>query len=240
VQGMNRYFGWYEKKIQDIVPWVEGLERNYPWMKLMLTEYGADANIAHQTELIGDMLDWEKPYYPEIFQTKTHEYQWSIIAKHPYILASYLWNMFDFAVPKWSRGSVPARNLKGLVTIDRKIKKDAYYWYKANWSEDPVVYLTQRRNTDRERKITSITIYSNIGKPTVTLNGKKLTAIRQEYTKVHYIIDPVTLDDGKNLIKATAYKNGKAYQDEIIWNYSGEKDRSTGDVIENKNEHAGF
>jgi len=100
--------------------------------------------------------------------------------------------------------------------------------------------LTQRRNTDRERKITSITIYSNIGKPTVTLNGKKLTAIRQGYTKVHYIIDPVTLDDGKNIIKAIAYKNEKAYQDEVIWNYSGEKDRSTGDVIENKNEHAGF
>lgn len=62
--------------------------------------------------------------------------------------------MFDFGVPMWSRGGVPARNLKGLITFDRKIKKDSYYWYKANWSKDPVLYLTQRRNIDRERKQT--------------------------------------------------------------------------------------
>ena len=96
----------------------------------MLTEYGADANLDHQTEYLGDALNWGKPYYPETFQTKTHEYQWSVIAEHPYIIASYLWNMFDFAVPMWSRGGVPARNLKGLMTFDRKIKKDSYYWYK--------------------------------------------------------------------------------------------------------------
>jgi len=58
VQGMNRYFGWYERKIQDIKPWVEGLEKNYPWQKLMLTEYGADANLEHQTEYLGDALNW--------------------------------------------------------------------------------------------------------------------------------------------------------------------------------------
>ena len=141
IQGMNRYFGWYEKKIQDIKPWVEQLEKEYPYQKLMLTEYGADANLAHQTEYLGDALNWGKPFYPETFQTKTHEYQWSVISKHPYIIASYLWNMFDFAVPMWSRGGVPARNLKGLMTFDRKIKKDSYYWYKANWSKEPVLYL---------------------------------------------------------------------------------------------------
>ena len=57
IQGMNRYFGWYEKKLQDIEPWVEGLEKDYPWQKLMLTEYGADANIGHQTEYLGDALN---------------------------------------------------------------------------------------------------------------------------------------------------------------------------------------
>ena len=125
IQGMNRYFGWYEKKIQDIEPWVKGLEEKYPWQKLMLTEYGADSNLKHQTEYLGDALNWGKPFYPETFQTKTHEYQWGVISKHPYIIASYLWNMFDFAVPMWSRGGVAARNLKGLMTFDRKIKKDS-------------------------------------------------------------------------------------------------------------------
>ena len=239
IQGMNRYFGWYEKKIQDIEPWVEKLEKDYPWQKLMLTEYGADANIAHQTEYLGDALNWGKSFYPETFQTKTHEYQWGIISKHPYIIASYLWNMFDFAVPMWNRGGVPARNLKGLITFDRKIKKDAYYWYKANWSKNPVLYLTQRRNQDRERKHTSITVYSNLGTPKVYLNGKELTNLKKGYTEVHYIFEDVTLEDGKNVIKATVLNNHKEYTNEIEWYYTGEKKRSA-DSQENKKEHAGW
>lgn len=157
IQGMNRYYGWYEREITDIDAWVEGLEENYPDMKLMLTEYGADANTAHQTEYLGESLDWSRQFYPETFQTKTHEYQWAVISRHPYIIASYLWNMFDFACPMWERGGIPARNMKGLVTFDRQVKKDSYYWYKANWSEEPVLYLTQRRNTDREKRVTSVT-----------------------------------------------------------------------------------
>ena len=239
IQGMNRYFGWYEKKLQDIEPWVKGLEEKYLWQKLMLTEYGADANLEHQTEYLGDALNLGKPFYPETFQTKTHEYQWSVISKHPYIIASYLWNMFDFAVPMWSRGGVPARNLKGLMTFDRKIKKDSYYWYKANWSKEPVLYLTQRRNADRERKQTSVTVYSNIGTPIVYLNGKELTGIRKGYTDVHYVFDNVTLEQGKNVIRTVATHNGKEYTDEIEWNYTGEKKRNA-DSRENKNEHAGW
>lgn len=239
VQGMNRYFGWYEKKIQDILPWVEKMEKEYPWQKLMLTEYGADANIGHQTEHLGDALNWGKPFYPETFQTKTHEYQWSIIAAHPYIIASYLWNMFDFAVPMWERGGIPARNLKGMITFDRKTKKDSYFWYKANWSKDPVLYLTQRRNTDREKKETSVTVYSNIGTPKVYLNGTELTGIRKGYTDVHYVFDKVTLNQGKNSLKAVVVYSGKEYTDELEWIYNGEHKRET-DSYENKKEHAGW
>lgn len=239
VQGMNRYFGWYEKKIQGIKPWVEKLEKEYPWQKLMLTEYGADANIEHQTEYLGDALNWGKPFYPETFQTKTHEYQWSVIANHPYIIASYLWNTFDFAVPMWKRGGVPARNLKGLVTFDRKIKKDSYFWYKANWSKEPVLYLTQRRNVNREKKETAVAVYSNIGTPKVYLNGKELTGIRKGYTDVHYVFDKVILEPGKNILKATVFSGGKEYTDEIEWMYNGEMKREA-DFYENQKEHAGW
>lgn len=239
IQGMNRYFGWYEKKLQDIEPWIENLEKEYPHQLFMLTEYGADANLNHQTEYTGDALNWTKEFYPETFQTKTHEYQWSVIAEHPYIIASYLWNTFDFAVPLWARGGVPARNMKGLVSFDRKIKKDSYFWYKANWSKEPVLYLTQRRNWDREKKETSITIYSNIGTPKVSLNGKELTDIQQGYTNVHYIINEVTLEQGKNIIQTSIEKDGKMYEDEIEWIYSGEKKRDS-DTSVNKEEHFGF
>lgn len=239
IQGMNRYFGWYEKELQDIEPWVEGLEKNYPNQKLMLTEYGADANLNHQTEYLGEALNWGKEFYPETFQTKTHEYHWSVIAKHPYIIASYLWNTFDFCAPLWTRGGVPARNMKGMVTFDRKVKKDSYFWYKANWSKDPVLYLTQRRNKDREKQVTSITVYSNIGTPQVFLNGNELPGIRKGYTDVHYIIDNVTLSNGTNILKTVALKDGKSYEDTIEWNYTGEKRREA-EVTVNKNEHAGF
>lgn len=239
IQGMNRYFGWYEKKVQDIKPWIEAMETEYPWQRFMLTEYGADANIDHQTEYLGDALNWTKPFYPETFQTKTHEYQWSVIAAHPYILASYLWNMFDFAVPMWGRGGVPARNLKGLVTFDRKLKKDSYYWYKANWSEEPVLYLTQRRNTDREKKNTSITIYSNVGTPVVYLNGRELPQPQKGYTDVHYIIDDVELDGGLNRITAQVAHSGEKLTDEIVWNYEREKKREA-DSYSKKDTHAGW
>lgn len=240
VQGMNRYYGWYEKKIKDIDAWVEGLEKNYPDLPLMLTEYGADGNVNHQTEDLGESLNWGKAFYPETFETKTHEYQWSVIAKHPYILASYVWNMFDFACPMWERGGVPARNMKGLVTFDRKTKKDVYYWYKANWSTEPVVYLTQRRNAQREHRTTSVTVYSNCGTPSLTLNGRPLPAPRRGYTDVHYVFEGVTLAEGDNTLKATATaKDGKTYTDEIKWNYRGEQSRQA-EQGHNDKEHSGF
>lgn len=239
IQAMNRYFGWYEKKIKDMDAWIEKLETEYPSQRFILSEYGADANIAHQTELLGESLKWWEQYYPETFQTKVHEYHWSVIARHPYIVASYLWNAFDFATPMADRGGVPGRNMKGLMTFDRKVRKDSYYWYKANWSKSPVVYLTQRRNVERERKETSVTVYSNIGTPKVYLNGKELQGIRNGYTEVHYIFDHVTLAQGKNVLKAVAVKDGREYTDEIEWNYSGEKDRGT-ESYENRNVHAGF
>ena len=152
----------------------------------------------------------------------------------------FLWNTFDFACPMWNRGGIPARNMKGLVTFDRKIKKDAYYWYKANWSKVPVLYLTQRRNKDRETQVTSVTIYSNIGVPKVYLNGKELQGIRKGYTDVHFVIDQVVLSKGKNVVVAVAVDDlGNEYRDEIEWYYDGEKHREV-DSVENHGEHAGF
>lgn len=240
IQGMNRYFGWYEKKITDMEPWIRAMERQYPHQKFMLTEYGADANIAHQTEFLGESLDWTADYYPETFQTKMHEYQWSVISQHPYIIASYLWNTFDFACPMWDRGGVPARNMKGLVTFDRKVKKDSYFWYKANWSEEPVLYLTQRRNVDRESRHTQVTVYSNRGVPEVFLNGEPLANAKKGYTEVHYIFEDVVLKEGKNVLKAVCKdRDGTILSDEIVWYYTGEKSRAVSD-FERRQEHAGF
>ena len=240
IQAMNRYFGWYEKKIQDIVPWIEQLETKYPEVKFMLSEYGADANIAHQTEYLGESLNWGKPYYPETFQTKLHEYQWGVIARHPYIIASYLWNMFDFAVPMSDRGGVPARNMKGMITIDRKVKKDVYYFYKANWSKDPVVYITQRRLREREKQTTEVTVYSNVGTPELYVNGRQITAMRKGYTDIHYVFSPVQLQPGDNTVKAVVKADGKIYTDEITWHFTRERKAGEAETLNSEREHVGF
>lgn len=244
IQGINRYFGWYEKKIQDMEPWIEGMEKEYPDYKIMLAEYGTEANIYHQQEVVGDVGDccgFDKQYN-ETFATRFHEIQWGYIANHPYLLASYLWNTFDFATPASSQGGVEARNMKGLVTFDRKLKKDPFYWYKANWSKDPVLYLTQRRANERENKITPVTVYSNIGVPQLFVNGVEVKNYKKGTTHVHYIFENIELKEGINEIEVKASYKGETYDDKIQWNYYG--NRNTRPDMrkpqENRNEHIGL
>lgn len=243
IQGINRYFGWYEKKIQDMEPWIEGMEKNYPGYKVMLAEYGTEANIYHQQEIVGDVGDccgFDKRYN-ETFATRFHEIQWGYIANHPYLLASYLWNTFDFATPASSQGGVEARNMKGLVTFDRKLKKDPFYWYKANWSKEPVLYLTQRRVVERENKITPVTVYSNIGIPQLFVNGVEVKDYKKGTTSVHYIFENVELKEGANSIEVKASDNGKVYEDKILWNFEeGRENIQKDKPQENKNEHIGL
>jgi beta-galactosidase len=215
IQGMNRYYGWYEGHIGDLEQWVSGLEKKYPDNRLVLSEYGVEANIDQQEELSRDTGNPSGQFWPEAYQQKFHEIQWGIIEKHPYIAASYVWNMFDFAVPPANGGGVPARNMKGLVTYDRKVKKDAFYWYKANWNPEPMVYIAGRRNNKRVNALTTVTVYSNTGIPELMVNGKKVTGVKKGATAVHYIFEKVKLQKGSNSIEAIA--NKKEIRDRVEW-----------------------
>jgi beta-galactosidase len=218
IQGINRYYGWYEGKMGGLEKWINGLERNYPDCKVVLAEYGAEANVSQQAEVdTSQVPKYDGKFFPEEYQTRLHEVQWGIIEKHPYLVSSYVWNMFDFGTPLWNRGGVPARNMKGLVTFDRKIKKDAFYWYKANWSKEPVLYIADRRFDKREKAITNITVYSNRGVPKLTINGTSAASPKRGTTKVHYIFENVLLQKGKNDIKVSVRKNGKVFNDEVEW-----------------------
>ncbi|MFV0540998.1 MAG: glycoside hydrolase family 2 protein [Aestuariibaculum sp.] len=239
IQGMNRYYGWYEGKMGDLEKWAKGLKQEYPEHKIMLTEYGAGGNPNHQTEFIDDTWEYWKPFYPETYQTKTHEIQWGIIKNNPNILSSYLWNMFDFCVPKWNNGGIEARNHKGLVTFDRTVKKDGFYWYKANWSDQPVLYIAERRMVEREKQITHIKVYSNLGEPKVYLNGEQLPKPKIGTTEVHYIFENVKLKKGENAVKAIIENSGKTFEDEVKWNFTTEKTK-TYKMKENTKVHAGF
>ncbi len=244
LQGINHYFGWYGGRIGDIENWVKKAEKEFPNNMVIFSEYGGEANINQQKEEVGDIGDccgFDKKYY-ETWGTKFHEVQWGVISKHPYLLASYIWNMFDFGTPMSAQGGVHSRNMKGLITFDRKVKKDGFYWYKANWSKEPVLYMTQRRAVERENEFTSVTVYSNIGTPKLIVNGKEITDYSIGNTDVHYIFNVVQLKEGENILEVTASKDGKDYNDKIVWNYSPENLKKSDDSKpeERKEMHIGL
>jgi beta-galactosidase len=222
IQGINQYFGWYNGTLDSMRTWVERAEKAFPDHKVIFSEYGAEANIHLQKETVsnrGDCCGFDKDYN-ESFATRFHEAHWQVISTHPFLIASYIWNMFDFATPMSSQGQVEARNMKGLVTFDRKTKKDPFFWYKANWSKDPVLYITQRRVVNRGNRVTPVTVYSNVGPPELFVNGEKITSLTKGSTEVHYIFTDVKLQEGENVVEVTAGKNETTYRDKVIWNYS--------------------
>ncbi|MDR3220368.1 MAG: beta-galactosidase [Dysgonamonadaceae bacterium] len=220
IQGINHYFGWYDGEINDVEKWITGMEKDFPDYKIIFSEYGAEANIDQQEEVVGEFGRYFSQFYPETFATKFHEKQWGHISKHPYLLASYIWNTFDFATPVNTQGGVEARNMKGLVTFDRKVKKDPFYWYKANWSKEPVLYLTQRRAVNRENEVTPVTVYSNRGTPQLFVNGAEIKDFSKGTTDVHYIFNNVKLKIGENSLTARILYKGQILEDKISWNYS--------------------
>ncbi|MNY18185.1 hypothetical protein D3C86_1515490 [compost metagenome] len=138
--------------------------------------------------------------------------------------------------------NVEPRNYKGLVTFDRKLKKDPFYWYKANWSKEPVLYLTQRRVVERANEVTSITVYSNIGTPTLWVNGVEIKNYVIGETDVHYIFQNVKLREGDNIVQVKASKGGTQLEDKITWHYlkNNPKAISKDGPKDNKNEHIGL
>ena len=218
VQGINHYFGWYGGKIEDLGPWAKKVQQDFPGYKIMLSEYGADGNMdIGQEELkMPDNVVSGKSF-PENYQTETHIQQWAAIQQNPIIVASYVWNMFEFAVPAWNRGGVNARNLKGLVSFDRKRKKDSFYWYKANWNPEPMIYLANRRDNERTKAQSKVQVFSNLKDVKLEVNGKSYTA-KQGVNDKHWVVEQADLKQGQNTIVAIGKDGSKELRDEMVWN----------------------
>jgi len=222
VQGINRYYGWYYGHVNDLETWFEHMKQSRPGLAYALMEYGAEANINQQSEVVPDKVDAEGQFFPERLQTALHIKSWNIIKKHPECIASFVWNMFDFTVPGWNRGGVNSRNMKGLITYDRKKKKDAYYWYQANWSRLPVMHIVGRRVINHTLRDTAIEIFSNLGPPQVTLNGELLPKPHMANSLYDWKIEGVHLKPGKNDIVARSVSGSKAMIDHVEWMYIGD------------------
>ena len=215
LQAWNKYFGWYYGDYKDMGPWLDASHKDFPERPLAISEYGVEANIYHQ-----DASKLEKPvgnYFPEMEQSNYHELTWKILKDRPYLWGTYVWTMFDMSVNVWNRGGTPHMNQKGLVTYDRAVKKDAFYFYKSNWSEEPVLYIAERRNNQRKTKLVSVKVYTNQEEVLLYVNNKKI-ANQKLISDIHVIkFENIQLADGENTI--TVVSKNKKLKDEVIWTY---------------------
>jgi beta-galactosidase len=162
VSGANRYFGWYYTPSELLGPALDALRKKRPDKPLSVSEYGAGGASA-STPMIRSAARSTPLVAPSPKNTRAfvHEKNWAILASKPYLWASWLWNSFDFATGDRHEGDGESINTKGLVTYDRQVKKDAFYFYKANWSAAPSLHITGRRYVDRAYPVTDVRVYSN-------------------------------------------------------------------------------
>ena len=181
----NLYYGWYLGELQQNDEFFDTFHANHPDRVIGLSEFGADANPAYQSAR-PERGDWSESY-----QAVYHEHMLKMWAERPYIWAMHVWNGFDFGADGRGEGGKPGQNQKGLVTFDRKTKKDAYFIYKAYLSSDPFVHLCGRRYAHRAESKTEIKVYSNQPRVTLFVDGKEFAA--QEGDKIFKFNVPISV-----------------------------------------------
>lgn len=196
VQGYNHYLGWYVGDVEDNGPWFDKFHALNPDRPVGVSEYGSEA-----------VLRWHSAWpenhdYTEEYANLYHHEMLKIFAKRPYLWGTYVWNMFDFAADARDEGGVKGRNNKGLITYDRKTKKDAFYIYKAYWTTKPMVHICGARFNDRAPGERDITVYTNQPSVTLILNGQEVATLDAvDHTAV---FKDVALQRGTNTVTACA------------------------------------
>lgn len=213
----NRYDGWYGSTVKSLADFLDETHRTYPSLNIGISEYGAGASIYHQQDSLKQPVpnSW---WHPENWQTYYHMENWKIVHDRPFVWGSFIWNMFDFGAAHRTEGDRPGINDKGLVTFDRKIKKDAFYFYKANWNKrHPMVYLAQKRCNKRSKPLQEFMAFSTEKELELIVNGvnygkcstdRYATALWRE----------VPLKKGANQVLVVATKN-RSLTDQMVVYY---------------------
>ena len=206
IQSYNHYFGWYYTVLEDNGPAFDAFHAANPHRAYGISEYGAE-----------NILTWHSatPFnhdYTEEYANLYHHHMLKVFATRPYLWATHAWNMFDFAADKRNEGGIKGRNNKGLVTYDRKTKKDVFYLYQAYWTTDPMVYIAGRRFANRAPGERDVTVYTNCEEVTLLLNGK--VHATQRATDHAAVFAEVPLCDGENTLTAVT---GSAEDTISLW-----------------------
>ena len=172
----NHYFGWYGGDTSMNGPWLDKFHATHPNLPVGMSEYGCEALNWHTSNP-------EQGDYTEEYQAYYHEELIKQLFTRPYIWATHVWNMFDFAADARSEGGEDGMNHKGLVTFDRKYKKDAFYAYKAWLSDEPFVHICGKRYVDRVEEVAKVTVYSNLPEVELFANG---VSLGKQASDVHF------------------------------------------------------
>ncbi|WP_457427916.1 glycoside hydrolase family 2 protein [Roseateles sp. P5_E7] len=211
VIGFNRYYGWYDGQFSDFGPWADRARAALPARPMSVAEYGAGASALHQQ----DPPVRPKPtdrWHPEQYQALFHEAYWPQIAARPWLWGSFVWVGFDLASAGRNEGDRPGINDKGLVSYDRQTRKDAFLYYQAQWSRQPVMHIASRRATPRAAGPVQIKAYANGRSAVLSINGVDLPAQAVQGGIAQW--DSVILRPGRNRLQARG-DNGAV--DNINW-----------------------
>jgi beta-galactosidase len=210
----NRYFGWYYGLPADMGAFLDEVHAEFPDYKIGISEYGAGGSIHQHTGQLTPPNPMGSPH-PEEWQSYYHEENLKIFDERPFVWGTFVWNMFDFGSHFRKEGDHYGINDKGMVTYDRKTKKDVFFFYKANWSEEPVLHITSSRYIFREKPKTQVKVYTNLDNVTLTVNDQVFPAKSPEKGIITW--DGITLAKGNNGIIVQAEKDGEAYMDDCVW-----------------------
>jgi beta-galactosidase len=216
--GWNIYPGWYPEwgPLSDFGPKLDSYRVTSRRGGYCVSEYGAGANIEHHEQNAPQPVA-DGQWHPEEWQATLHEEAWKQMKARPYVWGTFVWNMFDFTSYWRKEGGVKGRNDKGLVTYDRKTKKDAFYFYKANWSQQPTLYITSRRHVARTNAVTDVKVYSNATRGVeLFVNGVSQGRNRDDGNAV-FVWKDIKLQPGENTIEAKAEHLGQLLSDRCVW-----------------------
>ena len=226
LSGANRYFGWYYDKPSDLGPHLDALHRTRPAQPMAVTEYGAGGAISlHSDNALGGAESRNRPQAEE-YESYIHEQNWSTLRSKPYLWGTFLWNSFDFGTTTRSEGNSQDINTKGIVTFDHKHRKDAYFFYKANWTTTPTVHINSSLYTERAYRLADVRVYSNAPKTALNVNGKLVGVIADCPDRI-CVWNGVVLSPGANNIVATGTFPKGDVEDKVQWHLSDAAAKST-------------
>jgi beta-galactosidase len=217
LSGANRYRGWYHTVAADLTSDLDAIRNDYPQVPLAVSEYGAGGAVTQYTDNpLGGPVDSRGHLQPEDYQSLVHEQSWPILAATPYLWGTWLFAMFDFSTPLRAEGDATDINTKGLVTFDHTIRKDAFYFYQANWSSAPTLHIASARHNVRVYPTTELKVYSNAESTEARLNGRNLgrrTGCPDQICRW----PGIGLAPGRNVVEAIGTWPSGSRRDAVVW-----------------------